>query len=87
MRAALKEIETVYTYEEWAREYHRRQKEDRRKRREEFLYYIRQSVFGFLMVIAGIIAPIIADGDATISLVTIPLGIYLMITKEKIMMM
>ena len=33
----------------------------------------------------GIIAPFILDGDATISLFAFPIGIFLLLTKERVM--
>ena len=38
------------------------------------------------MAAVGIIAPFFLDGDATISLIALPLGLYLLFTKEKVMM-
>ena len=38
---------------------------------------------GLLIAATGIIAPILDDGDATFTVLALPLGICLMITKEK----
>ena len=78
-------IETVYTYEEWLREYNRRETKRRIKQRAERLYYIKQRLSGVIMATIGIITPFVLDGDATISLVVFPLGIFLLLTKEKVM--
>ena len=78
-------IETVYAYEEWFREYNRRESQRRRKQRAERLYYIKQRLSGLAMVIIGLIVPLL-DGDTTVSLFALPLGIFLMMTKEKVMM-
>ena len=48
-------------------------------------YYIKQKLTGLLMLAIGIIMPIMDNGNATITLFLMPLGIYLMITKGKIM--
>lgn len=78
-------IETVYTYEEWLREYNRRETKRRIKQRTEHLYYIKQRISGAIMAVIGIAAPFILDGDATISLVALPLGIFLLLTRKKVM--
>lgn len=78
-------IETVYTYEEWLKEYNRRETKQRIRQRTERLYYMKQRLSGTIMAAIGIAMPFILDGDATVSLVTFPLGIFLMMTKEKVM--
>lgn len=78
-------IETVYTYDEWLKEYNRRETQRRIRQRTEHLYYIKQRISGATMAAIGIIAPILLDGDATFSLVALPLGIFLMMTREKVM--
>ena len=78
-------IETVYTYEEWLKEYNRRETNRRIRQRAEHMYYIKQHLSGAIMVAIGIITPFILDGDATVSLFALPLGIFLMLTKEKVM--
>ena len=67
-------IETVYTYEEWLKEYNRREAKRRIKQKTEHLYYMKQRLSGAIL-----------DGDATFSLVALPLGIFLMMTREKVM--
>ena len=78
-------IETVYTYDEWIKEYHRRETQRRRRQRTERLYYIKQRLSGLTMATIGIIAPILLDGDATVSLFALPVRIFLMLTREKVM--
>lgn len=78
-------VETVYTYEEWLREYNRLESKRRIKQRTEHLYYLKQKLSGVIMAAIGIVTPFILDGDATVSLVALPLGIFLMLTKEKVM--
>lgn len=78
-------IETVYTYEEWLKEYNRRETKRRIKQRTEHLYYMKQRLSGAIMVSIGIITPFVLDGEATFSFVVLPLGIFLLLTKEKIM--
>ena len=74
-------IETVMTYSEWERIHTQKQ----RKRKAERTYYIKQKMSGLAMVAVGIITPILLDGDATFSLIALPLGIWLLFTKEKVM--
>jgi hypothetical protein len=78
-------IETVYTYEEWLKEYNRQEIKRRIKQKTEHLYYMKQRLSGAIMAAIGIITPFVLDGDATVSLVTLPLGIFLLLTREKVM--
>ena len=78
-------IETVYTYEEWLKEYKRQETKRRTRQRAERLYYMRQRISGAIMVVSGIVMPFLLDGDATVSLIILPLGICLLLTKEKVM--
>ena len=78
-------IETVYTYEEWFKEYNRRETKRRIRQRTEHLYYMKQRISGAIMAAIGIITPFLLDGDATISLLALPLGIFLLLTQEKVM--
>lgn len=78
-------IETVYTYNEWLKEYHQQETKRRIRQRTERLYYIKQRLSGMTMAAVGIIIPFLLDGDATVSLIALPLGIFLLLTKEKVM--
>lgn len=78
-------IESVYTYGEWLKEYNRRKTKRRIRQRTEHLYYMKQRLSGVIMVAIGIATPFVCDGDVTFSLVALPLGIYLLLTKEKVM--
>lgn len=80
-----KAIETVYTYEEWLKEYSRRETNRKIKQRTEHLYYVKQRILGAIMVAIGIVTPFLLDGDITISLFVLPVGIFLMLTREKVM--
>lgn len=55
------------------------------RRKAQIIYYIKQKLSGLIMAAIGIIAPFLLDGDATISLIVLPLGIFLILTKEKVM--
>ena len=78
-------IETMYTYEERLKEYNRRETQRRIRQRTERLYYMKQRLSGVIMTVIGIIMPFVLDGDATFSLVMLPLGIFLMLTQEMVM--
>lgn len=56
------------------------------QRKAETIYYIKQKLSGLIMSAIGILIPFVMDGDATISVLMLPLGIFLMATKEKVMM-
>lgn len=78
-------IETVYTYKEWLKEYNRRETRRRIRQRTEHLYYIKQRLSGMIMAVIGIVVPFLFGGDITFSLFALPLGIFLLLTKEKVM--
>ena len=75
-------IETVMTYSEWEKIHTQKQ----RKRKAERTYYIKQKLSGLTLAAVGIITPILLDGDCTFSLFALPVGIWLLFTKEKVMM-
>ena len=77
--------ETMYTYDEWVKEYYKRKIRRRIRPQTWDLYYIKQRLSGLIMVAIGIIAPLLLNGDATFTLVALPLGIFLMWTKERVM--
>ena len=74
---------------EWRAEARKRQNYWNRKHaadKAERRYYIKQKLSGVVFAAIGIITPILFGGDATFSLIALPLGIWLMFTKEKVMM-
>lgn len=74
--------DTSMTFSEWERLHNI----EKQKRRDVRLYYIKQRTCGFISLVLGVIAPFCCDGDATVSVVALlPLGLYLMFTKKKIM--
>ena len=75
-------IETVMTYSQWEKIHTQKA----RKRKAERAYYIKQKLSGLTMAAIGIITPILLDGDCTFSLFALPVGIWLLFTKEKVMM-
>ena len=100
----LEKIETVYTYDEWLKEFVtylceqetevarvnqlKRLETHRQKMkisRMEYVYYLKQKISGLVIIVIGILTPLILEGDITVSLIALPLGVFLMITREKIM--
>ena len=57
---------------------------ERKTKRESLLYNAKQKLLGVVAIIASIASPLLLDGDATISLIMLPLGIYMLFTKEKV---
>ena len=63
-----------------------RRAERKSRKKAEKIYYIKQKLSGLTMAAVGIITPILLDGDATFSLIALPLGVWLIFTKQKVMM-
>ena len=63
-----------------------RRTERNARKRAETIYYIKQKLSALTMPAIGIITPILLDGDCTFSLFALPVGIWLLFTKEKVMM-
>ena len=59
---------------------------EHKTKRESLLYKAKQKFIGLLAIGASIASPILLDGDETISLIMLPLGIYILFTKEKVIM-
>ena len=59
---------------------------ERQAKRESLLYKAKQKLIGLLAIGVSIATPILLDGDATISVITLPLGLYLLFTKKKVIM-
>ena len=74
-------LETVMTYSEWLKEYKRRTYRSRSER----AYFLKQKLCGVVLAAIGIIVPIVCDGDATASLLLVPMGLFVLFTKEKVM--
>ena len=75
-------FETVMTYSEWLKEYKRRTYRSRAER----AYFLKQKLCGVVLAAIGIIIPIVCDGDATASLLLVPMGLFVLFTKEKVML-
>ena len=57
---------------------------ERKEKRELLLYKAKQKLIGLLAIGISIVTPLLLDGDATISVITLPLGLYLLFTKKKV---
>ena len=57
---------------------------ERKAKRKSLLYYAKQKFIGLLAIGISIASPLLLDGDATISVIMLPLGIYMLFTKEKV---
>ena len=62
-----------------------RRKRRVRRCRAERIYYLKQKASGIILLIIGVITPITFDGDATFSIIAVPLGILLIVTRKKLM--
>ena len=56
----------------------------RKAKRETLLYKAKQKLLGVVAIAASIASPLLLGGDATVSLIILPLGIYVLFTKEKV---
>lgn len=48
-------------------------------------YFLIQRAVGLVLVATNMLAAYIMDGDITAAVLLVPLGIYLMLTKEKVL--
>ena len=56
---------------------------ERKEKRGKILYKAKQKLIGLLMISLSIASPILLDRDVTISVVMLPLGVYILFTKER----
>ena len=64
--------------------YYRKRNRQKKANRK---YFIKQKLFGLLMVLFGVLVPIVCDGDATVSLLIIPVGLAFLTSKEDILVL
>ena len=57
---------------------------EHKTKKESLLYNAKQKFIGLLAIGISIASPLLLDGDATISVIMLPLGIYMIFTKEKV---
>ncbi|MBD5534536.1 MAG: hypothetical protein HDQ99_02530 [Lachnospiraceae bacterium] len=77
-------IETVYTYDEWLKEYKRREAKRKTRQRMEHFNCMEQRIYGVIMVAIGIVSPFLLNGEAGFSVFCLPVGIFLLSTKERV---
>lgn len=53
-----------------------------RRRQQRRWYFIKQRLNGIFLIVLTMILIKLLDGDATIALITVPLGLYLAFTKK-----
>ena len=58
---------------------------ERQAKKEALLYYAKQKLLGVVAIGVSIASPLLIQ-DATISVIMLPLGLYLLFTKEKVVM-
>ena len=59
-------------------------REEQLQKREVLLHKAKQKLLGIIAIGISIISPFIMDGDATISILMLPMGLYALFTKENI---
>lgn len=66
---------------EFMEKYRRRQRRERR-RQQRRRYFIKQRLYGIVLLIFTMLAVRLLDGDATLALVTVPLGLCMIFSRE-----
>ena len=61
--------------------YHRRQQREHRKQQRRW-YFIKQRLYGIALLMFTVLAVKALDGDATIALITVPLGLCMIFGKD-----
>lgn len=77
-----RELERIVAYERGYREGARNQRRKYEERRKRSIYFAKQKALGALMLALSIIIPAAVDGDATVCILTIPIGLALLLSKE-----
>ena len=56
-----------------------------RRRRQRRQYFLKQRLTGVFILVFTVLAVMATGGDATIAIITVPLGLYLLFTKEMLL--
>ena len=56
------------------------------KRNKRYYYFRRQRILGAILAALGVLSAIILEGDITAALLIVPFGVYVMFTKDKVLM-
>lgn len=62
----------------------KRREHRRQQRRRYYFYFLKQRLIGIALLVLTMLAVKLLDGDATIALITVPLGLYLIFTGEMV---
>ena len=52
---------------------------------KKIMYFLKQKLCGLVIAGFGVLIPFLLDGDATVSVVIIPLGLFLIFTRQRVM--
>lgn len=66
-------------------EQYRRRKQREYRRQQRRWYFIKQRLFGIITLIFTVLAIKMLDGDATIAVITVPIGLYMIFSKEMLL--
>ena len=87
----MSEIIQVMTYDQWEERHKQVQKRARRKRKKELQkmqqYYLRQKIYGFMILVFGLLVGCIAnlltwDNLFFLGVIIVVSGLYVMITRQ-----
>lgn len=53
--------------------------------KHKLLYFLKQKLCGLVLVGFGILIPFVLDGDATVSVIIVPMGLFLVFTRQRVM--
>ena len=56
---------------------------EKRMNKHKFTSILKQKLLGLVLVGFGILIPFVLDGDATVSVMIIPIGLFTLFTKER----
>lgn len=79
------DTEALYTLEDAETIVHQMDRIQINSKKRKVIYFIKQKICGAVMFGIGIVCPILFNGDATFSLLAVPLGIFLLVTKQQVM--
>ena len=54
-------------------------------KKHKLLYFLKQKLCGLVIAGIGVLIPFLLDGDATASVIIIPLGLFLIFTRQRVM--
>lgn len=66
---------------EFMERYHRKEQRERRRQQRRW-YFIKQRLCGIVTLIFTVLAVRLMDGDATLALITVPLGLCMIFGKD-----